>query len=96
VVYYRAGYQLTDYQQDPETAWKARELIEHSNAIKIPNITFDLMNQKRMQAELSKESVYSQYLSPEEAALLKSTLVPIWEFDNMSEEDFTSLLKHVN
>lgn len=95
-MYYRAGYQLSDYQQDPEAAWKARELIELSNAIKIPNITFDLMNQKRMQAELSKESVYSQYLSSEEADILKSSLVPIWEFDNMSEEEITQLLKHVN
>jgi hypothetical protein len=43
------------------------------------------MNQKRMQVELSKESVYSQYLSPEEAQLLKKSLVPVWEFDNMTE-----------
>jgi len=38
----------------------------------------DLMNQKRMQVELSKESVFSKFLTPEECALLKTSLVQSW------------------
>ena len=64
-MYFRAGYQLSDYLCDCKLTWKAREVIELSNAMKIPNITMDLLNQKRMQVELSKESVYKQFLTPE-------------------------------
>lgn len=49
VVYYRAGYQLSDYSANLQATWHAREIIEVSRAYKIPSITFDLMNQKRMQ-----------------------------------------------
>lgn len=76
---------MTDYEENKEVTWHAREIIELSNAIKIPTVTFDLINQKRMQVELSKESVYKQFLSEEESELLRSTLVPVWDFDSMTE-----------
>lgn len=49
VAYYRAGYQLSDYSENPQATWHGREIIEVSRAYKIPSILFDLMNQKRMQ-----------------------------------------------
>lgn len=49
VVYFRAGYRLQDFEVDLQKTWSAREIIELSNAIKIPSITMELMGQKRMQ-----------------------------------------------
>ncbi len=63
VVYYRAGYRISDYQEDWNAIWKVRELIELSNAVKIPTVTMELYNYKRMQTELSKQETYSQYLA---------------------------------
>jgi hypothetical protein len=39
-----------------------------------------------MQVELSKKDVYSKFLSKEECKLLELSLVPVWEFDHLSEE----------
>ena len=67
MVYYRAGYQPSDYYQNGNfnQCWTVRETIEMSNAIKIPDIKMELMNQKRMQVELSKPEVHQKFLSAE-------------------------------
>lgn len=66
-----------------------------SKAIKIPDATMKLLNSKRMQTELSKEEVYTQYLTNEEAEILKLSVIKQWEFDNIDEEQFQDLLKEV-
>jgi hypothetical protein len=38
-------------------------MIEISEAIKIPDVKMELMNQKRMQVELSKPKVHEKYLN---------------------------------
>lgn len=52
-VYYRAGYSSNDYLSDWENLKEAMEVIELSNAVKVPDATMKLVNSKRMQAELS-------------------------------------------
>ena len=65
IAYFRSGYKMSDYKEDWEAIWRVRELIEMSNAIKIPTVTMELFNCKRVQTELSKEEVFSQYLTKE-------------------------------
>jgi hypothetical protein len=69
------------------------ETIELSNAIKIPDATLKLFNSKRMQTELSKEEVFSKYLTKEESEILKLSVIRQWEFDDMKEEQFREVLK---
>lgn len=54
-----------------------------------------LLNSKRMQTELSKEEVYTQYLTKEEADVLKLSVIRQWEFDSVGEEEFQSILNQV-
>ena len=65
MVYYRAGYSPRDYceSNEIEKCWESREMIELSEAIKIPDVKMELMNQKRMQVELSKPKVHEKYLN---------------------------------
>jgi hypothetical protein len=53
--------------------------------VKIPDARMKLLNSKRMQTELSKESVYSRYLTKEEGELLRLSIIGQWEFDDMKE-----------
>jgi hypothetical protein len=69
------------------------ETIELSNAIKIPDAALKLFNSKRMQTELSKEEVFSKYLTKEESEILKLSVIRQWEFDDMKEEQFREVLK---
>ena len=88
VVYYRSGYTAKEYEGDWDAIWKAREAIELSTAISIPDATMKLINSKRMQAELSKEEVYKEYLDKEETELIRVSLAKQWDFDNVSEKQF--------
>lgn len=65
--------------------WKAKEAIVFSNALSVPPIEFELVNQKRMQTELAKPEILKRYASEEEAEMLMKTRVGEWEFDNISE-----------
>ena len=49
MVYYRSGYDYKEYMINQTMTWNRREMIQLSNAIKIPNVTLDIMNKKRMQ-----------------------------------------------
>ena len=69
------------------------ETIELSNAIKVPDAALKLFNSKRMQTELSKEEVFSKYLTKEESEMLKLSVIRQWEFDDMKEEQFREVLK---
>ena len=83
--YYRTGYRWEDYLPELETRWKARRIIEESKAVTMPSISMELINQKRLQVEISKPDVYRKYLDENEAALLEQSLVQFHEFDHMPE-----------
>ena len=57
--YFRAGYHPLDYKD--EESWKGRELIELSNAIKVPNINLFLTTLKIFQYELTKPEILKKY-----------------------------------
>lgn len=66
-VYYRAGYRYEHFEHngDPEAGWKTKEMIELSNAYTLPPIVMELVNQKRVQTELTKPEVLRKFLSDE-------------------------------
>jgi len=61
VVYYRAGYDPSDYPSQKE--WDGRLLIERSLAIKCPNISYHLTGTKKIQQVLANQGVLEQYFS---------------------------------
>lgn len=86
VVYYRVGYRLDQFviNGDAEACWKMKETIELSNAISLPPVVMELVNEKRMQAELTKPAVLRKFATEEEAKIIESTLVQEWEFDSLN------------
>lgn len=46
VIYFRAGYSPDDYFSEHE--WRARRLMEHSFAIKCPNVAYHLAGAKKV------------------------------------------------
>lgn len=71
VVYYRAGYTPDDYPTDMQ--WQARIRMEHSNAIKCPNIGYHLAGTKKIQQVLCQPGVLEQYLDSNECQQLRAT-----------------------
>ena len=69
VAYYRAGYTPDDYYS--ETEWKVRAMIEHSAAIKCPNVGYHLAGTKAIQAALCKPGVLERYLDFSECEKLR-------------------------
>lgn len=65
IVYYRSGYRSEEYVKEWKNLQISMEVIEMSKAIKIPDSALKLFNSKRMQTELSKEEVYTKYLTKE-------------------------------
>ena len=59
--YFRTGNNSLDYKDDE--SWKGREIIELSNAIKIPNINLFLTSLKVFQYELSKSDIVKKYIN---------------------------------
>ena len=55
----------------------------------------ELINQKRMQTELSKPEVLKRFLTEEEVTEIHKVFVKEWDFDNISEEDYQKLLTMV-
>jgi len=61
VVYYRAGYTPDDYPSDTE--WEGRAKVEHSSAIKCPDIFYHLFGTKKIQQVLAGPGVLKQFCS---------------------------------
>ncbi|WP_027389960.1 hypothetical protein [Chrysiogenes arsenatis] len=61
VAYFRAGYAPEDYQS--EEAIQGRILLENSDAIKIPDMQYQLAGMKVIQAVLTDESILQSHLS---------------------------------
>jgi len=63
LVYYRSGYDELHYPD--ENCWKAREMLDLSNAIKTPNINTHLCTTKVFQYYLTKQENVMKYLKDE-------------------------------
>ncbi|XP_020250050.1 glutathione synthetase, chloroplastic [Asparagus officinalis] len=81
VVYFRAGYSPRDYPSESE--WSARFLIEKSNAVKCPSISYHLVGTKKIQQELAKPNVLERFLENEDdIAKLRKCFAGLWSLDN--------------
>ena len=78
VVYYRAGYVPDDYL-DPERDWAARELVERSDAFKLPSVAYQLAGAKKVQQDLATpgrvEAFFAATATDAEAARERGALV---------------------
>ncbi|KAH0486971.1 MAG: uncharacterized protein KVP18_001005 [Porospora cf. gigantea A] len=68
VVYQRKGYVMDDYVD--ESWWEVRELIEGTDAVKVPSIPHQLAGTKQIQALLADRNLLLRYLSVYEADLV--------------------------
>jgi len=74
VVYYRAGYTPDDYPTEKE--WKGRGLVEHSAAIKCPDVFYHLFGAKKVQQELTKPGILTRFST--DATLLESCFAKLY------------------
>lgn len=59
LVYYRYGYDSDQYTSDEH--WKAREILEISQAVKCPSVDLQLLTFKKIQEVLGGESVWEEF-----------------------------------
>jgi glutathione synthase len=71
VVYYRAGYTPVDYPT--ETEWNGRTIVEHSTAIKCPDVFYHTFGAKKVQQALATPGTLEKFTrSKDESDLLES------------------------
>lgn len=86
VVYYRAGYTPDDYPT--ETEWEGRAVVEHSAAIKCPDIFYHLFGAKKVQQALAAPGVLQQFTrSEEEASLVSSCFAGLYALGEGDDSD---------
>ena len=77
VVYYRAGYTPNDYPSDLE--WAGRAIVEHSAAIKCPDVFYHIVGAKKIQQALAQQGVLRQFCdSNEDEELLSSCFAGLY------------------
>lgn len=77
VVYYRAGYTPNDYPSDVE--WAGRAIVEHSAAIKCPDVFYHIVGAKKIQQALAQQGVLRQFCdSNEDEELLSSCFAGLY------------------
>jgi glutathione synthase len=81
LTYFRAAYTPNDYPD--RKAWKGREIIEHSSSVKCPSIGMQLAGTKKIQQVLSKENILEQFISPDQANLIKKTFVGMFDLNEL-------------
>lgn len=79
VVYFRAGYDPSDYD---EHAWRARMLIEHSSAIKVPEVSMQLAGTKKIQQILSHPAELKRFVQPDHLTTILKTFVGLYALDD--------------
>lgn len=85
VVYYRAGYTPDDYPT--ETEWKARQIIESSNAVLVPTAAVQLAGAKVVQQRLGVGNTLEKFLYSEDAEMVRSTLAQMYPLDDSSVQN---------
>jgi len=89
VVYYRAGYTPDDYLSDKE--WQGRSIVEHSTAIKCPDVFYHIFGAKKVQQALAGEGVLEKFARSDiEAELIRSSFAGLYalgEGDDQSTVD---------
>jgi glutathione synthetase len=86
VVYYRAGYTPDDYPTDTE--WNGRATIEHSTAIKCPDVFYHTFGAKKVQQALATPGTLEMFArSPEDATLLSSCFAGLYALGEGDDQD---------
>lgn len=77
VVYFRAGYTPDDYPTNKE--WEARAFVEHSAAIKCPDVFYHLFGAKKVQQAIAAPGMLRQFCrSDEEEQTLASSFAGLY------------------
>ncbi|KAK9452252.1 glutathione synthase [Limtongia smithiae] len=85
VAYYRSGYTPTDYPPNDPAPWRARKIVELSDAVKCPTLATQFAGAKKVQQVLVDQSVLARYTSsPETATALRATFAEILPLDKDS------------
>lgn len=79
VVYNRAGYDEEEYVP---SGIAARLRLEQSAAIRCPSILTHIAGSKKVQQELALPGALERFLSPEEAAKIRETFMPMYPLDD--------------
>jgi glutathione synthase len=79
IVYFRTGLEVHEYN---DVGRMGRLQLERSRAIKSPSILSHLAGFKKVQQALTLPGTLERYLTPEEAAKLARTFVPIYPLDD--------------
>ena len=83
IVYYRAGYDPAEYASEDE--WRARRLVELSNAIKIPDVATQLAGMKKIQQALTSENDLVCLVENErEREMIQDCFAGQWQVDKES------------
>jgi glutathione synthase len=80
VVYYRAGYTPDDYHSSgSDVEWTGRRTVEHSAAIKCPDVFYHLVGAKKIQQALAEPGVLRQFCaSGQDESLLQSSFAGLY------------------
>ena len=90
VVYFRAGYTPNDYPS--ETEWLGRSLIEHSAAIKSPDIFYHLVGTKKVQQALAAPGTLRQFVTSDEVHdLLFSSFADLYPLGEGDDKDIVQM-----
>jgi glutathione synthase len=89
ITYFRAGYAPEDHRT-PE-ALAARELIENSSTISVPDLATQLAGTKKVQQVLSDGSTLRNFCPEEDARLLQATFTGIYALEDAVETDTGTL-----
>uniref|UniRef100_A0A7R9W767 Glutathione synthetase n=2 Tax=Pseudictyota dubia TaxID=2749911 RepID=A0A7R9W767_9STRA len=88
-VYYRAGYTPDDYPTSVE--WEGRKKVEHSGAIKCPDIFYHLVGTKKVQQVLAEPGSLRQFCtSDDEASFLSSCFADLHALGEGDDSDAVS------
>jgi len=89
VVYFRAGYTPTDYPSDKE--WNGRSKIEHSAAIKCPDVFYHLVGTKKVQQALAANNALRKFCrSDQEYHLVTSSFANLHSLGDDDDGDIVA------
>lgn len=92
LVYFRAGYTPLDYENGDE--WDARYLIEKSDAVKCPSVSYQLCGLKKIQQVLTDEKVLAKYLTTDEISQVASVCTSIYPLDTLDKSVIDDAIKN--
>lgn len=85
VAYLRSGYGPSDYPTELE--WRAREILERSDAALCPSVALQLAGAKKVQQALSAPGAAERFLGAASAELVRAHFAGLWGLDGAVPEE---------